>query len=237
MTLRDAWEAEARNWIAWAREPGHDSYWRFHRDAFLPSLPPPPGHVVDVGCGEGRLPRDLRARGYDVIAVDASPTLIEAARAADPDGDYRVADATALPVADASADVVTAFMTPQDFDDLGRAVREMARVLRPGGHLRTAVVHPINSAGRFASRDDEAPFVIADDYFAERVYADTIERDALPMTFTSRHRDLEDLVAPILAAGLLVDRIAEVPDWSDPPGSRWRRIPLFLHVGAVKPPA
>lgn len=235
MTLRDAWEAEARNWIAWAREPGHDSYWRFHRDAFLPSLPPPPALVVDVGCGEGRLPRDLRARGYEVIAVDASPTLIEAARAADPDGDYRVADAAALPIADASADIVTAFMTPQDFDDLGSAVREMARVLRPGGHLRTAVVHPINSAGRFASRDADAPFVIEDDYFAERVYADTIERGALPMTFTSRHRDLEDLVAPILAAGLLVDRLAEVPDWSDPPASRWRRIPLFLHLGAVKP--
>lgn len=235
MTLRDAWEAEARNWIAWAREPGHDSYWRFHRDAFLPTLPPPPALVVDVGCGEGRLPRDLRARGYEVIAVDASPTLIEAARAADPDGDYRVADAAALPIADASADIVTAFMTPQDFDDLGSAVREMARVLRPGGHLRTAVVHPINSAGRFASRDADAPFVIEDDYFAERVYADTIERGALPMTFTSRHRDLEDLVAPILAAGLLVDRLAEVPDWSDPPASRWRRIPLFLHLGAVKP--
>ena len=83
MTLRDAWEAEARNWIAWAREPGHDSYWRFHRDAFLPTLPPPPALVVDVGCGEGRLPRDLRARGYEVIAVDASPTPGKTTRSAE----------------------------------------------------------------------------------------------------------------------------------------------------------
>jgi len=35
MDLPDAWESEARNWIAWARTPGHDSYWRFHRDRFL----------------------------------------------------------------------------------------------------------------------------------------------------------------------------------------------------------
>ena len=41
MSLRDAWESEARNWIAWARAPGHDSYWKFHRDAFPSSLPPP----------------------------------------------------------------------------------------------------------------------------------------------------------------------------------------------------
>ena len=32
MTLRDAWDAEADNWVRWARAPGHDSYWRFHRD-------------------------------------------------------------------------------------------------------------------------------------------------------------------------------------------------------------
>ena len=85
MNLRDAWEAEAHNWVAWARRPGHDSYWQFHRDRFLQLLPPPGGRpLLDVGCGEGRLPRDLKARGYDVIGIDASPTLIGHARKADP---------------------------------------------------------------------------------------------------------------------------------------------------------
>jgi hypothetical protein len=41
MTLRDDWEAHAGQWIRWARAPGHDSYWRFHRDQFLRLLPPP----------------------------------------------------------------------------------------------------------------------------------------------------------------------------------------------------
>lgn len=235
MTLRDAWEAEARNWIAWARTPGHDSYWRFHRDAFLPSLPPPPCRVVDVGCGEGRLARDLRRVGYDVVGVDSSPTLIAAAREADPEGRYEVADAAALPLPDASADIVTAFMLLQDVDDIDSAVREIARVLVPGGRLRSAIVHPINSAGRFPTRERDAVFEIRDSYFEERRSNETFERDGLTMTFASRHRSLERVARAILDAGLLIDHVAEVADLADPPRSPWRRLPLFLHLGALKP--
>jgi SAM-dependent methyltransferase len=243
MSLGDAWESEARNWIAWARRPGHDSYWRFHRDVFLAGLPRPPARVVDLGCGEGRLPRDLRRLGYTVVGIDSSPTLVEAAREADPTGDYRVADAAAVPLPDGSADVVTAFMTPQDINDLDGAMRESARLLVVGGVLRTATVHPINSAGRFAgattgrnARDPGATFEIRESYFEDRRYRDEIERDGLAMAFTSLHRDLERLAGSILRAGLLIDRVVEVPDSSAPPGSRWRRIPLFLHLGAVKQP-
>jgi SAM-dependent methyltransferase len=241
MTLRDAWETEARNWIAWARKPGHDSYWTFHRDVFLAGLPQPPARIVDLGCGEGRLPRDLRRLGYEVVGIDPSPTLVAAAREADPGGDYRVADAARVPLPDASVDLVTAFMTPQDIDDLDAAMDEAFRLLRPGGHLRTAAVHPINSAGGFAggttrnSRAPEAPFEIRDSYFEQRRYEDSIERDGLPMTFTSLHRDLEQLAGTILNAGFLIDRLVEVPDSRAPAGSRWRRIPLFIHLGAVKP--
>lgn len=39
--LSVGWEAKASQWIQWARTPGHDSYWRFHRDQFLRLLPPP----------------------------------------------------------------------------------------------------------------------------------------------------------------------------------------------------
>src|SRR5204863_10220435 len=96
--LAAAWHEHAPEFITWARKPGHDSYWRFHRDVFVAGLPLPPGRVVDLGCGEGRLPRDLGRLGYDVIGIDPSTTLIEAAREADPSGDYRVADAAALPL-------------------------------------------------------------------------------------------------------------------------------------------
>jgi SAM-dependent methyltransferase len=234
MSLRDAWEAEAHSWVAWARRPGHDSYWQFHRDAFLAALPEAPARVVDVGCGEGRLPRDLQGLGYSVIGVDGSTTLVEHARAADPSGDYRIADAAALPLTDASADLVTAFMSFQDVDDLDAALHEACRVLVPGGHLRIAMVHPINSAGRAESRDVNAPFVISGSYFEERRYTDTIKRDGLTMTFASMHRSLARVCQAILSTGLRIDHVAEVPDSTAPPGSRWQRIPLFLHLGAVK---
>ena len=234
MTLRDAWEAEAENWVAWARRPGHDSYWQFHRDRFLDLLPPPGGLLLDVGCGEGRLPRDLKARGYEVIGIDASPTLIAHASEADPDGDYRVADGAAVPLPDASVAIVTAFMTLHDVDDVDSAVKEIARVLAPAGRACVAVVHPIASAGRFETRTPDAPFVIRDSYLEDRRYADRVERDGLVMTFSSVHRPLETLVASFEAAGLSIERIVEIPDTTMPPGDRWRRIPLFLHMRARK---
>jgi SAM-dependent methyltransferase len=235
MTLRDAWEAEAGNWVEWARRPGHDSYWRFHRDRFLELLPPPGGTLLDVGCGEGRLPRDLKARGYSVIGIDASPTLIEHAREADPTGDYRVADGAVVPVPDASIAIVTAFMTLHDIDDMDGAVREIARVLSPAGRACMAVVHPINSAGRFAERTPDAPFIIRDSYFDHRHYADRVERDGLEMTFNSVHRPLAALFVSLESAGLLVERLAEIGDATAPLGDRWQRIPLFLHLRARKP--
>ena len=234
-TLREAWEAEADRWIAWARTPGHDSYWQFHRAAFFAGLPEPPCRVVDIGCGEGRLPRDLKALGYEVIGVDGSPTLVAAARAADPGGTYLLADAAELPLPDASADLAVAFMSPQDIDDLDAALREAARVLVPGGHLRMAIVHPLNSAGMFSSVEPDATFEIRGSYLDERQYADAMERDGLAMTFVSRHRPLERIARAILDAGLLIDHVAEPPALNQPPGDRWRRLPLFLHLGAVKP--
>lgn len=235
MNLRDAWEAEAHNWIAWARQPGHDSYWQFHRDRFLQLLPPPDGRpLLDVGCGEGRLPRDLKARGYDVIGVDASPTLIEHARDADPGGDYRVADAAAIPLPDASLAVVTAFMSLHDIEDMDGAVREIARVLVSDGCVCVAVVHPINSAGRFEAHTPDASFVIHDSYFEARRYEDLVERDGLSMRFSSVHRPLEAIVAAFESAGLLLERLVEVGDSTKPSGDRWRRIPLFLHLRAVR---
>ena len=237
LNLREAWEAEALNWIAWARRPGHDTYWQFHRDAFLATLPPPPRRVVDVGCGEGRFPRDLKRLGYEVIGVDASPTLVAAAREEDPAGDYRLGDAASLPIPDDSADLVTALLSLQDVDDIDSALREAARVLVPGGRLRAAVVHPINSAGLFAGQADDAVFEIRGSYFDEQRFRETVQRDGLTMTFASAHRPLERLARAILATRLCIDHVGEIADTADPPGSRWRRLPLFLHLGAVKPRA
>jgi SAM-dependent methyltransferase len=234
MTLHDAWEAEAKAWIAWVRRPGNDSYDKFHRDQFFELVPPPGKLTVDVGCGEGRVARDLLARGHRVVAFDASPTLVAAARDFVPPVDATVAHAASLPLADASADLVVAFMSLHDIDDLDRAVQEIARVLAAGGRLCLAIVHPINSAGSFEGDAADAPFRIAKSYLARFDYSDRLERDGLTMTFHSRHRPLADFFAALSAAGLVVETLREpaVPDAAatSPAGRRWQRVPLFLHV-------
>jgi hypothetical protein len=100
----------------------------------------------------------------------------------------------------------------------------------PGGRLVAAVVHPINSAGRFASKDPDAPFVI-ESYLERRVFVDQIERAGLPMTFHQNHFVLEDYSLALEGAGFLLERVREVYDDQHP---RWRRVPLFLHLLAVK---
>jgi hypothetical protein len=55
-------EDRAQDWLAWARTPGHDAYWSY-RDAFLALVPEPGTATLEVGCGEGRVSRDLVARG------------------------------------------------------------------------------------------------------------------------------------------------------------------------------
>jgi SAM-dependent methyltransferase len=237
--LSVGWEAEARQWIQWARAPGHDSYWRFHRDQFLRLLPPPGRQTLDLGCGEGRLARDLKELGHRIVGIDSSPSLVAAARESDPSMDVRLADAAALPLDDACADLAVAFMSLQDIDEMPAAIQEAARVLEPGGRFCLAIVHPINSAGSFEEATADGHFVIKGDYLHAFHYADAVERDGLTMTFNSQHRPLEAYFIALEKAGFLVEALREpgLPDHAIVTGTgrRWQRIPYFLHLRALRP--
>ncbi len=89
-------EDRAPGWLAWARTPGHDAYW-VYRVAFFALVPEPGDATLEVGCGEGRVSRDLVARGHRVTGLDASPTLLRAAAEADPAANYVQGRAEALP--------------------------------------------------------------------------------------------------------------------------------------------
>jgi SAM-dependent methyltransferase len=237
--LSEAWEAVAGEWAAWARKPGHDSYWRYHKRPFFELLPQPGRLTLDVGCGEGRVARDLKALGHNVVAVDASPTMVRYAKAADPSMQVVVADAAQLPFDDGVADLVVAFMSLHDVDDMPAAVGEMSRVLRPGGALCLAIVHPINSAGRFEGPDVDAPFIINGSYLESHRYEETVEREGLRMTFTSHHRPLHEYFAAMAGAGFTVETLREltvdersVSERAD--RARWLRLPLFLDLRARK---
>src|SRR6266496_3868632 len=96
MTLRDAWQAHAQDWLAWARRPGHDGFWQTIQPPLLELLPAAGRLTVDVGCGEGRLSRELQRRGHRVLGIDIAPALVQATLAG---GTPAIqADAAALPL-------------------------------------------------------------------------------------------------------------------------------------------
>jgi SAM-dependent methyltransferase len=236
--LAAAWDEHAAAWIAWAREPGLDSYWRFNRDVFLELVPPPGRRTLDLGCGEGRLSRDLKALGHDVVGVDRSEAMVAAARDADPEIEVHLADAAQLPLPDGAFDCAAAFMSLQDVDDLGGSVREAARVLEPGGRLCLAVVHPLNSAGLFRGEMPESPFVVDGSYLDESYYQDEIERRGLALTLVSAHRPLQSYTEALAHAGFAIERLREpaIPAdaYAEDRSRRWLRIPLFLYIRAVR---
>jgi SAM-dependent methyltransferase len=235
MSLRRAWGDNAEAWIRWARAPGHDSYWQFHGRRFLELVPPPGDLTIDVGAGEGRLGRDLMARGHRVVAIDGSLAMARACAAHAVRQPTVVGDAAGLPLRSGCGDLVVAFMSLQDVDDLEAALAEAARVLVAGGRLCLAIVHPINSAGQFEGerQETDAPFVIRGSYLERFRYVDDIERDGLPMTFHSEHRPLDTYSRALEASGFVTEAIREVT--VDDPTDRWHRIPLFLHIKALGP--
>jgi ubiquinone/menaquinone biosynthesis C-methylase UbiE len=93
--------------------------------------------VADVGCGNGAYLAELARRGHSgpVLGADMSPGMLRAARDRAPRAGLLVADAMALPLRDATADLTLAMHMLYHVPDPDRAVRELRRVTRPGGRL------------------------------------------------------------------------------------------------------
>ena len=91
--------------------------------------------VLDVGCGPGTVTAGLArlVAPAEVVGVDRSPAVLAEAAEAAPGVRFELADATALPFADATFDVVHAHQLLQHLTDPVAALREMRRVTRPGG--------------------------------------------------------------------------------------------------------
>lgn len=120
----------------WWRPDGAFAMLHWLAEARARLVPPAGRHgalLVDVGCGAGLLAPHLRGKGYRHVGVDLNWSALEQAAA---HGITPVnGDATALPLADGCADVVTAGELLEHVPDLPGAVAEVCRILRPGGLL------------------------------------------------------------------------------------------------------
>jgi SAM-dependent methyltransferase len=238
--MRRGWAAQADGWARFAGSAGHDQW---HEQVNLPAtlslLPPPGGPVLDLGCGEGRVSRVLSARGYRVAGLDAVWALVRLAAGHEPHQPFVAGNAGALPFLDQTFDLVLAYMSLHDIDCMPEAIGEAGRVLRPGGRLCLAIVHPISSAGQFADRSADAPFQITGSYLESRPADWVLDRDGHQVVFHSEHRPVEAYSRAVEDAGLLIEAIREIrapaPTDADDPAARHQRIPSFLHLRAVRP--
>jgi SAM-dependent methyltransferase len=235
--MSDGWDESASAWIAEMGARGDYSR-EFILDAPMLERVRAGGFrsALDVGCGEGRFCRMLRALDIETIGVDPTAALIERARALDPAGDYRVGNAEALDVPDAAVDLVVAYLSFIDIPDIGAAVAEMARVLRPGGSLLVANHNGFATAavggGWTADRSGNLSFRI-DHYLSER--PEWAEWRSIRVQ--NWHRPLSRYMSLLIEQGLTLRYFYEpAPNGGDPAkADRYRRVPLFLIMEWRKP--
>lgn len=109
---------------------------RLWRRAVLQAIEPAPGQrILDIAAGTGTSSVPLRAAGADVVSADFSLGMLHQGQRQYPDLDFSAADATRLPFADDSFDVVTMSFGFRNVVEPELALAEFLRVTRPGGRL------------------------------------------------------------------------------------------------------
>jgi SAM-dependent methyltransferase len=183
--------------------------------------------VLDVGCGSGPLAAWLIAQGACVTGFDTSARMIELARArALPKASFSVADlgAPLRHLADDRFDLVVASLVLHYLRDWVGPLRELRRVVRPGGALVFSTHHPASDIRLSRSGD----------YFATELLHDRWEKGGVTFDVRFWRRPLHAMFASIAEAGWRTERVEEpqpLPACREADPAAWARLtsePTFL---------
>ncbi|WP_338722607.1 class I SAM-dependent methyltransferase [Devosia sp. XK-2] len=241
-----SWDPVAHWYAGWAGQNGSHYHRTFAVPLMLDLLAPKGGEqLLDLGCGHGILAPSIASTGARYLGVDLSGRLVaEARRNQARYGRFLVGDATALPqhklLAQGAFDAASFLLSIQDINPLEQAVAEAARLLRPGGRLGIVMLHPCFRIPRQSGWGHDEGRGLT--YRRVDTY---LSRLAIPMqvhgagSTRSYHRPLEDYMAALTGAGLVVTAIREVADLPGKQDARadrraMREFPLFLGLRAVK---
>lgn len=177
--------------------------------------------VLEFGGGAAQGGRWCAGHGARVVSTDLSAGMLATARVLDgrtagPTPLLTQADATRLPFADASFDIVfSAYGATPFVADSAGLMAELARVLRPGGLLAFSTTHPI----RWAFPDvPGAQGLTADaSYFDERPYVEAVWGET---SYVEHHRTMGHRIAEIIDAGLVLQAVHE-PEWPQDNTQEW----------------
>jgi SAM-dependent methyltransferase len=198
----DAYEALAEAYAAVVDTKPHNAY--YERPATLSLLPSVKNkRVLDAGCGPGVYSEWLIKHGADVVAIDASPKMVELAK-------QRLGVAVDIRQADlskpltflesASFDIVLSPLVLEYIEDLRSTLAEFYRVLRPSGCLIFSINHPFFDYLYFKSNN----------YFATELVGSEWRGFApLRVHMPSFRRSLEATLNPLIEAGFHLERILE----------------------------
>ena len=168
-------------------------------------LGPGSGTCLEIGCGTGVHADRVRGLGRNPVGIDLSAGMLRHARGRLP---VARADAARLPFADGSVPAAVAMMVHTDLPDYPAVLREVARVLRPGGVFVHVGVHPCFCGG-FADRSDPDAVVVRPGYldgaWTKQSWTSNGVRDKVGAT----HLPLPALLNAFQDAGLTPERFAE----------------------------
>ncbi len=250
--IREGWDRAAPWWIKRYTARGDINREWIIDPVLLRFLGPVRGQrVLDAGCGSGYLARILARRSARVDGVDQSEGLLAAAKAEEARSPlgirYRRADLARLPHPSGTFDAVVANVVIQDVRRYREAIREIYRVLQPGGRFVFSTTHPAFEAPiparwvrepRDSERIEDRRYLRVDRYF-DRVTVFWAPPGLAPVP--SFHRPLRDYFEALSNAGFLVARFEEPYPSAKALERHFRifadlaRIPIFLVLLAVKP--